>query len=89
MKRLRDLPDDILFFWWSEQSAGSDYAHVSSMAKLYAVDPYDVTIPKVRRYLKKRLHARRMLPTNRAPTAADYELVKTRILTARQHVELN
>jgi len=82
MIRLHRFDQYSILLWWSKRPSAhrQDLLYVAEMARSYQVDPQDLAIPKLRRFIRKLLRRHRLIPTNRPPTDADYQAAKETFL---------
>lgn len=79
--RLRDFSEASLLIWWAREPSANkqDIKRMIGLARLHQIDHEDLTIPKMRRHVRKLLLKHQLIPGNRPATDQDYQQAKETI----------
>lgn len=82
MIRLQDFDQDSILIWWAKSPSknSEDIKRVILLGRMNQIDDQDLTVPKVRRWVRKLLHKHNLLPKHRRATDKDYQEAKENLV---------
>jgi hypothetical protein len=81
---LKKFDHNFILLTWAESPSDhkKDLEILAKSLRLRQVDPEDLKIPNLRRFIQKLLKRRGLLPSHRPPTDADYQTAKQKFIAA-------